>query len=204
MSNCSQDTSLNSLTIRTQAIYVPCGSLIRTGFVGSGATTPAQLQTQIIQTYGAIAGDFEVINAGLYLRLPVRDTDYKPEHVYVDDSPQFNRSLAVQTYQVRAYSYRFFAKVASDLVYLFYLTDAIRRSTLDAQKRFQNGLEIIDAVLPDDADYVAARIANTNPYTKRFGVLKPVKPSSGTVGRGAQRAMPGGFEFEFEQHKLRI
>jgi hypothetical protein len=201
---CNQDTSLNSLTIRTQAIYIPCGSLIQPGFVGLGATTPVQLQAQIIAAYGAIAGDFETIAGALYLRLPVRDTDYKPEHVYIDDSPQFNRSLAVQTYQVRAYSYKFTAKVSSDLAYIYYLCDAIRRSTLDAQKRFQNGLKIIDAVLPDEAEYLAAHATGQNPYTERFGVLKPIKPASGTVGRGSQRAMIGGFEFEFEQYKLRI
>jgi hypothetical protein len=201
---CTQDTSLNSLTIRTQAVYIACGTLTAAGFAGVGATTPAQLQAQLIAAYGAIAGDFETIAGALYLRLPVRDTDYKPEYVYLDDSPQFNRSLAVQTYQVRAYSYRFMAKVGSDLAYLFYLTDAIRRSTLDAQKRFQTGLTVIDAVLPDEPDYLAARVAGTNPYTVRFGVLKPVKPTAGTVGQGVKRAMVGGFEFEFEQYKLRI
>lgn len=196
--------TINSKDIRTQALYVPCTGLNRPNYSGNGITDPALLMAALVAKYQGSTLDFEIIAGVLYLRLPCRDSDYKPEYIYPFDEPQFNRSMAIQTYRIRTYSYQFTARVGDDRAWLYYLIEEIRRSTLSADLKIQSPLIIIDAVLPDQKDFLASIQASSNPYTSRKGILKPVKPVTGSSGRGSKRAMPGGFEFTFEELELKI
>lgn len=112
--------------------------------------------------------------------------DYFSESKY---EPTFKRMRLDSPYEVinRGYSITILDGNAS----LFYLVEQLSRT---------RPISVRDYLRPESAQFVAARVALTSPYTERTGVISKVKPNGPLVGTfGASLGIPGGFSFEFKE-----
>jgi hypothetical protein len=205
------DASINSASIRTQSLYIPCAPLMRAGYAGASAagisnpaTQATTLRSLLITAYGAGVGDFEIITNALYLRLPCDRAGYKPNFVYPNGEPSYTRSLSGRVFNVRTYVREIEVKIKDERAYLYYLVNDISRATLSANLKTKTELTMLDAVLPESDAFRIAIANGTNPVSARRGVLKLVLPSGGSGGLGSKRSIQDGFGFKFEEADFKM
>jgi hypothetical protein len=190
-----------------QAIYIPCTTLFRSGFSGVELTTPEQLMAALQANYGLLERDFEIITTispELFLRLPCDRSNYQPNLIFPSGEPAYNRSFFRRSFRMKSYQLELEITITDQRSGLFYAVEEISESTTGADLASKTEITIIDAVLPSGRDMRTFRASDANPYTLRKGVIKLVVPKSGTIGRGGDRYMVGGFSFKFEDSELRV
>lgn len=152
--------------------------------------------------------DFVLVEGENYLRLFVQPDDYKPERTYGGGNPsKYSRSFASPQLLVSSYVREMEVTIRDERAVLQSAVELISAASLSTDLQSHTPVKLIDFVLPETSDRIAAIAASTptsivQPSTIRYGSITNPVASAGAVGAKGLWTT-GGFSFRFEEVLLR-
>lgn len=160
--------------------------------------------SDLLEFWGVPEDTQETLDAKTYLRIFPGFSDVPQPNFVGGEGPTYQFLAGAVSYKAAAQQFRAKVTVTDGRESIFSaLEDLVLRSQ-GSGNQAQIPLTVLDFAFPTNADKKAARLASTEAYTVRYGLVKNLLQAGSLVGApGGEQFVKGGFSFDFEEARLR-